>query len=478
MKKLLLSSATVLLLSAVFLSQTVGAQSYKIDTVRYAIVGKTTEQALARTLKINTERVFSSQAELESYVQSLRTQLASCRTFDTTSITETVPAEEQTSLQNLSQTDEQSSLPSQPSQSSQNSNMTVPVTLTVSVHDTHNVIIVPYPSYSSNTGVSVKIKLKDYNFAGTLAPLSASLYYASDDDTFDLTSDKLAGGSISLVTPFTLWSKDAFLTTSADVSYAFNRNNVLFNGTAQFEYYPISSGPFSWGPYISASGGKNNAYTEGGYECFAAVGQKLFFQRIVWNGNFRSGAESSLIQTFDYDFVNSTPFVVCTAVAEQFCSSSRIGFSAREFFNYESNDELLRNAGSYLRGIRDRDIRTDIFFACNIEMPFTLAVINFPESSKLSLFDCEVQCSPFIDAAVGHNEAASSYFAPKDGWYSFGLDVNVFPSRWRSLQVHGSLGFDAAKALEKTSSIADNLLNTSWRNGPLYEISIGIGLFY
>ncbi|MFA6856892.1 MAG: hypothetical protein WCR31_06765, partial [Treponema sp.] len=82
-------------------------------------------------------------------------------------------------------------------------------------------------------------------------------------------------------------------------------------------------------------------------------------------------------------------------------------------------------------------------------------------------------------AALGHNTAAGSYLNPKDGWYTFGMDVNVFPVRWRSLQIHGSFGMDAEKLLEKVnSSIAADMFNTSWRTGPLFEISAGIGLFY
>ncbi|MCK9169535.1 MAG: hypothetical protein M0P01_03900 [Treponema sp.] len=429
------------------------AESWRIGDVQYRIDGRTTGQALSRTLKIDTIREFASPAELASYVQQLRGQLSSCRAFDETEIAETL--------------------------SSPDGNGTVTDTLVISVHDTKNTVIVPYPSFSSNTGLSVKLKLKDYNFAGSLAPLSASLYYAPDDDTFDAVPDKRIGGDVSLVMPFTLGTKDAFITAGADATYALNRNSVLFSTGTQFEYYPVTFGTLNWGPYASVTGGRNDAYEAGGFEAAAAAGQKLSAQNVFWNGNFRSGYGISLIQTFNYDFIRAKPFFEFTVDAEQYKSSDHIGFAAREFFMYKADNELMRNAGSYLRGIRDRDIRTDLFVSLNMDMPFTLFTVQFPDTSAVSLLNCEVQCSPFVDAALGHNTVAGSYLNPKDGWYTFGIDVNVFPVRWRSLQIHGSFGVDAEKVLEKvTGSMAEDMFNTSWRTGPLFEISAGIGLFY
>lgn len=450
---------------AAFFITAVSAETYRIAGVQYVIEGKTTKPALEQTLKIDTSRTFDSHDSFETYVQTLREQLSSCRTFDSTDIQETVSSDT--------------------TASPQDGNGTVDIALTVTVHDTKNLIIVPYPSYSSNTGFSVKLKLKDYNFAGTLSPLSASVYYAPDDDTFDLVPDKRVGGDITLVTPFTIFRKDAYLTTSADAAYVINRNSIVCNGSLQFEYEPVTFGAFRWGPYALLSGGRNNAYTEGGYEADAALGQKLSASQILWDGNFRRGYAVSLIQTCSYDFIQSQPYIVCSAEAGQFYPFARTGavpragFTSREFFLYKSGSELLRNAGMYLRGIRDRDIRTDLFLSCNIDFPFTLFTVAVPETSKLSLFNCEVQCSPFIDMALYHNSAPETYFNPKDGSYSFGMDVNVFPARWRSLQVHGSFGFDAVKLLEKCSSdTAARLFNMSWRTGPLFEISAGIGLFY
>ena len=429
------------------------AESWQIGSIQYKIEGRTTEQAIERTLKIDRNRQFTSQQELTSYVDGLKKKLTSCRTFDSTAITETLSGPDSSGL--------------------------ITDSLVITVHDTRNVIAVPYPSYDSNTGFVLKLKLKDYNIAGSMAPLSASLYYAPDSDTFDSVIDKRIGGDITLVTPFEIGRKDAFLTTSGNACYVLNRNLVLFDAGTQFEYYPVTAGSLSWGPYISVTGSRNDAYEAGGYEAIASAGQKMTVQDITWNGNFRTGCDISIIQTFDYSFIDSKPFVSVTADAQEFKSFGHIGFTLRQYALYSSNDVQSRNMGEYLRGIRDKDIRSDMLFVCNFDMPFTLFTINFPKTSRLSLFNFEMQCSPFVDIALGHNEYTDSYFNPKDGLYSFGADFNVFPARWRSLQVHTSFGIDAVKLLQKLDgSAADGIVHTDWRTGPLYEISAGIGLFY
>lgn len=436
-----------------FALSAISAQTWRIGRVRYAIDGRTTEQALARMLGIDTERIFVSQEELASYVEQLRQQLAGCRTFDTASVGEALSAPDQ--------------------------NGVVIDSLAIAVRDTKNIIIVPYPSYSSNTGVAAKLKLKDYDFAGTLSPLSASLYYAPDEDTFDLTADSLIGGDVTLAVPFTLLGRNACITAGADAAYALNRNEMLFGSNLQAEYYPVAAGCLAWGPYMSADIRRSDAYSAGGYESSAGVGQKFTVQDVVWNGNFRNGCSVSAVQTFDYDFIDRKPFIAFSADATEFRSSERIGIAAHEHLMYRTNGEYERNAGSYIRGVRDRDVRSDMLFACNADMPFTACIVRFPDDSKLSLFDFELQCSPFIDIMLGHNADAGSYFDLKDGWYAFGLDVNVFPAHWRSVQVHGSFGIDAVKLLQRmNSSAADSAFTMSWRNGPLFEISAGIGLFY
>jgi outer membrane protein assembly factor BamA len=59
---------------------------------------------------------------------------------------------------------------------------TYPVTLTIKVEDTWNIIPLPKPEYNSNTGFNLTIKIKDYNFLGTMEPLTVDLGYSYDED--------------------------------------------------------------------------------------------------------------------------------------------------------------------------------------------------------------------------------------------------------------------------------------------------------
>ncbi|GHV01463.1 hypothetical protein FACS189483_11510 [Spirochaetia bacterium] len=55
------------------------------------------------------------------------------------------------------------------------------ITLAVSVVDTRNFVILPEPKYSSNAGFEPALKLRDYNFLGTLMPLKIDFGYSLDD---------------------------------------------------------------------------------------------------------------------------------------------------------------------------------------------------------------------------------------------------------------------------------------------------------
>ena len=61
----------------------------------------------------------------------------------------------------------------------------------------------------------------------------------------------------------------------------------------------------------------------------------------------------------------------------------------------------------------------------------------------------------------------------------------VYPNKMKSITGRVSLGLDAVKFLDKIGNkvsivekITDKLFNTSWRTGSIWELFIGIGLFY
>ena len=92
-------------------------------------------------------------------------------------------------------------------------------------------------------------------------------------------------------------------------------------------------------------------------------------------------------------------------------------------------------------------------------------------------FDFEMHISPFFDFALSDNLITGKTFAIKDGWYAAGLEVLVYPAKWRSLVVRASAGIDAGRKIIKKA--VSKLIDDTWRKQvSALEISIGIGLFY
>jgi hypothetical protein len=57
-----------------------------------------------------------------------------------------------------------------------------PVSLRVFARDTWNIIAIPRPQYSSNSGFDLTVKARDYNFLGTMEPLRLDIGYNHDED--------------------------------------------------------------------------------------------------------------------------------------------------------------------------------------------------------------------------------------------------------------------------------------------------------
>ncbi|MDR1108818.1 MAG: hypothetical protein LBL19_07275 [Spirochaetaceae bacterium] len=57
----------------------------------------------------------------------------------------------------------------------------IPVDLSVRTIDTRNFIILPEPKYDSNSGLELTLKIRDYNFLGSMSPLRIDLGYLYDE---------------------------------------------------------------------------------------------------------------------------------------------------------------------------------------------------------------------------------------------------------------------------------------------------------
>ena len=108
----------------------------------------------------------------------------------------------------------------------------------------------------------------------------------------------------------------------------------------------------------------------------------------------------------------------------------------------------------------------EVGLICNFDFPVHIFTTDFGQ-----IFDFELQVAPFVDFAFVSN--------PKTGrtFDSAGLEVLVYPLKWRSIVVRGSAGFDVSRLCNFDSGTNDTADN--WNNKlKAYEIFIGIGWHY
>ena len=138
--------------------------------------------------------------------------------------------------------------------------------------------------------------------------------------------------------------------------------------------------------------------------------------------------------------------------------------------------------GNHLRGIRDEQhystlpnvkaCKVPAAICLNFDMPFRIVKTHF-EKSFFKYLNFDLQLSPFVDIGLTYNKSTENWFDPKDGFYTTGLEVLVYPQKLSSFTIRGSIGVDAGRLLLK------NYLNMDWRkNVSIYEIFFGIGLHY
>ena len=129
----------------------------------------------------------------------------------------------------------------------------------------------------------------------------------------------------------------------------------------------------------------------------------------------------------------------------------------------------------------------------NIDLPIKVVQtdwVNFFNYFGLNwnwtrLFDFELQLSPFFDMSLCKNVKTGTQYLIEDGFYSCGLEMLVFPNKMKSIVGRVSLGVDAVKTLDKIGNkisfvdkVTNRVFNTEWRSGSMWELFIGIGLFY
>lgn len=163
--------------------------SYQITEVNYDIKGNIRRYPLSQAVPIDTVGIFFSESSLLSYIDDLEKKFINIRAIQSVRIARKYG---ECSVDSI-----------------------VPVTLTIAITASWNFIVVPYPSFDSNSGLQIKLKLQDFNFLGTLQPLKANIVYQSTE-----TGHTIFSSSVNFALPFKIRMFNVMWRNSVDIVYA------------------------------------------------------------------------------------------------------------------------------------------------------------------------------------------------------------------------------------------------------------------
>jgi hypothetical protein len=377
-----------------------------------------------------------------------------------------------------------------------------PVILSIKVEDTWNIIAIPRPTYSSNSGFDITIKARDYNFLGTMNPLRLDLGYSYDEEqnhSFNLMLDtdtpfklfdlywnidfdhdfsyrpnmdepyyyKNTTG-LSVEVPF----KRTTFTFGFDESFILNQENarryreqygrfqeglymsskpyVAWKIPTGFHYYHL--GEVTYTPQISAT--FNHEFTAWPLADFRKgpflnFSHNLSFGRVDWVDNFLKGVSASISNSFSYDFYKSRndiePWGASLNIkgAGHKIVGERFNFSTRLMYRHWFYDDYTDSGGDAIRGIKDNDIVADYMFSVNLD--FTFKLLRFLPSvwfknNKWRVINFDLHVTPFVDLGLFNNPITQEPFGFDNLLVGGGLEVIVYPLSWRSLFLRASAG--------------------------------------
>ena len=490
---------SLILLATIALSQILAEtpKGFRIDEVEYDIVGNTRKFPLSQKVEIDRIKVYATQEEFKAYIADLEILFLNVRVLESAKI------------------DAQ--------YGTVGSDGIVPVKLIVHTVDTWNIIGFPYPKFDSNSGTELKLKLKNYNFFGSMEPMNADVIFAVDNN-----GRKEFESNFSFAIPFEYkgqtfkWDIDATLTMPfnevpefelstgldyklplgfADLHFGVEQGLTMnprdSDDKLQDDSYYLSEtvytklpttiyefdyfGKLMWTPRLSInqqwnpSGVKDPDLTGPDF----VVSHSLSIGRVDWVGNFRHGAEASVGNSYVYDFYqkNNWDISVSGEVSGFASVFDRVGISSRVKGFYNFDNDVSDDVGDDVRGILDRRISTDTMISLNVDLPVRILRVNFEEISGVEwtrYVSFDMHFSPFFDMAITHDQFTGRYYAFEDGWYAGGFEIIVYPLKMRSIYFRASIGWDLSAVIE-TGELRGN---SSRDDEGIHEQSVGIGLHY
>lgn len=519
MKKLALVVCTLLFTTISF------AKDYKITNVEYTLnpsswkfLGTTKQFALENNVEVNKSKKFETLEDLEAYINDYKQRLDNTRAFDDYSveykINETSDLNEVTLYVTTTDTVHLLAVP-YPKYDSNSGAVLKLKAKDSNFLGTMNTMSTDLNLSLDTTGDETKFALGfnfDYDY-----PFKAGIFNAtwvnsySIDYTFGEDLPDWSGKTgLKFELPKTgiSYILELYQKVSYSGSYKSYGDQLYFTEYATFSM-PITLGEINYfgkvttTPSISATYNWDmdgiDSNNTGLSSPFITVGNTIGTSRINWHNNFRTGLSANLATKVDYNLQRKTvnPYITSEVRAfkgftlfDNFNYFNRLGICSDIYGFYYFNDKKSSYAssdgqsiGSRLRGIKDSQGYSNIpasgnsttvpaAFVVNLDFPVHIFSTNFSKGF-MKHFNFDLQVSPFVDFALTYNKATEKLFDYKDGFYAAGVEVLVYPRKWSSFVVRGSIGVDIGRWL------LSDFLNTEWREEVnKKEISIGIGLHY
>ena len=488
-----------------FAAASLSAEQYRVRDIYYEIDGRTREYPLEKNLDIEMNTVYRSREDFEAFVKDLQVKLMNQRVLKSGEVTAAYGEADEGGV--------------------------VPADLYIKAADTFNYVLVPYPRFDSNDGLNLKLKFKDYNFFGSMNEMNADIVYEYDPND---NTNHTVGANFSFEIPFMLfgeefsWDLDAsvewpigepaevdfstgleyereLLPSRLEVHagltqgvYVYPRDDYeelypddpYYLSTKVYVNFPLTAlthryfGDLLWTPELSVTG--NWAFgdiTDDDLRgVFLTFKHSASFGRYDWVGNYRRGFSLSASNSWTYNPITTEKEIAVSVSASGYTPIfSFLGISARAYFMYdwESDGDLQVDMGSYMRGIIDERIETDMAFFFNIDLPFKVLDIDFERTTGIGWtrhISLEAHISPFFDFGLTHDQYTGKYFSIDDSWCSGGVELIVFPDAIRSVYARLSVGFDLRELFTNGFNISASAQREG--GGNIIEIFIGVGLEY
>ena len=267
---------TLLLLTTSFLFSQTSSKKFQITSVKYNIQGITRESVLDEGLHIDRDKIFKDQEEFDEYLSWLRGDLDNNRIFKETSV--------QVFYGNRDP-----------------STGITPVELLISTTETHNKIVVPYPRINSNTGTQIRVKLRDYNFMGSMQMFDLDFtynYYSQEKP-----KRHVVGLYTGFMIPFKVGDYNIYWTNSIDVNKTLKHDYKPFVGLASNVNVSV--------PVDKKSGMNFSLYGSYTHETnknqYASIGTSISYSRALTD-NLSLGISESHILTRNPDYKDDTHY--------------------------------------------------------------------------------------------------------------------------------------------------------------------------